>query len=225
MPFQRRFIVSLIVKSFICNAFQENTYVISRGKECIILDPGCSNDDERNDIMNYMTSHQLIPVKLFNTHSHIDHVLGCAWVYEHYKLAPHIHEQDYIVYQAQDQVAKAYGFHLETLPKELVLWNHSHESVKVLGFDCQILETPGHSPGHVCYYWPEPGILMSGDCLFKGSIGRLDLPGGNHKQMLKSLKKLARLPGHTKVYSGHGEPTTIAQEIRDNPYLQSQYLC
>lgn len=211
----------LKVKKIVCNAFSENTYIVSLGRECMVIDPGCSNAKETQAITLALKTHQLKPVGLLNTHAHIDHVMGLGWFAKHHQLQTIIHPKEYPVYKIQPSVAEAYGLSLKDFPKTVRFWaDQVLQTFEWAGQTCRVIHTPGHSPGHVCYHWPQSNILFSGDCLFKDSIGRVDLPGGDAKAMNQSLRRLLQLPDSTVIYPGHGEATVLQQEKHSNPFLR-----
>ena len=212
----------LNVHSFVFNAFQENTYVVYLEKgECAIFDPGMSSAAEENDLVTFITDHQLTPTALYNTHCHVDHVLGNRFIYEQYGLLPQMHEGEIPVLVAVQNIAPAYGLRYEVSPIPETFLNEG-DTVHIGQYDFQILFLPGHSPAHIAFYCADQKILMSGDVLFRGSIGRTDLPGGNHELLLNNIKtKVYTLDPETTVYPGHGPTTTIATEKQTNPFIRA----
>jgi glyoxylase-like metal-dependent hydrolase (beta-lactamase superfamily II) len=212
----------LNVKIFQFNPLQENTYLVyDDQKNCLIFDPGCYFDNERDVLADFMSKNGLIPVQLWNTHCHLDHVFGNKFIHEQYGLILHIHEGEKKV--------------LDRAPESGLMWNipfdnyngpintiKSETSIDFGGEKVQILETPGHSPASISFYFPETGFVIAGDVLFRESVGRTDLPGANPDTLVKSiLEKLYTLPDETIVYSGHGMPTTIGHEKRHNPFVKA----
>lgn len=211
----------LKVHSFVFNAFQENTYVVyDENGLCAIIDPGISNRDEELSFTSFIKQNRLKPVALYNTHCHIDHVLGNHFIYEEYGLIPQFHEGEVPVLVAVENMAPMYGFQYETspIPEKFLTENQ----VVILGdYTLQLLFVPGHSPAHLCFYSRENGFVIGGDVLFRNSIGRTDLPGGNHQQLLDNIRqKMYTLPDDTVVYPGHGPTTTIGFEKETNPFIQ-----
>jgi glyoxylase-like metal-dependent hydrolase (beta-lactamase superfamily II) len=203
------------------NPFQENTYIIEdETKECVIIDPGCSNDKERNQLLQTIQAHGLKPVKLLNTHCHIDHFPGNKFVCDTYNLLPEFHETELqVMYAALDYQA-LFGFKLEASP-EPVNYLKDGDEVKFGSTILKVLFVPGHSPGHIAFYNEAEKIIVSGDVLFQGSVGRYDLPGASGKVLFETIiTKLMTLPDDVKVYSGHGPETFIGIERRNNPFLQ-----
>ncbi|NNE26202.1 MAG: MBL fold metallo-hydrolase [Saprospiraceae bacterium] len=208
------------VKYFTFNDFQENTYVLyDDTKECVIIDPGCNTEAERQELVDYIESAGLKPVKLVNTHCHIDHVLGNDFVARKYHLSLEAHEGESVVLSNMQSVANMYGIPYTPSPPIEV---HLDES-KVLKFgntELQILFTPGHSPASISFFHASSEQLIAGDVLFRGSIGRTDLPGGDFDTLIASIKdKFYSLGDDVHVYCGHGPTTTIGMERRTNPFL------
>ncbi|MBP7821889.1 MAG: MBL fold metallo-hydrolase [Saprospiraceae bacterium] len=208
------------VVSFVCNDFQENTYVVfDETKECIIIDPGCNAPHERNAIDEYISQRKLTPVKLINTHCHIDHVLGNGHIAQKYGIGLEIHENEIPILDALTQVGLMYNIPTNPSPAP----SHFLKEGDIIRFGVSELEcifTPGHSPGSLSFYNKNQQILISGDVLFRRSIGRTDLPGGNHQALLDTIQqKLFLLPADTVVYSGHGPTTTIGEEKQYNPFF------
>jgi len=207
--------------SFTFNPFQENTYLVwDDEKKCAIIDPGCYDAYERQELVEFIETMGLTPTKLLNTHCHVDHVLGNRFVAEQYGLSLEMHENDLPVLNAVPNYARHYGFETgEMIQPSIFLRDGDSVSVGKLKFE--ILHVPGHSPGSICFYHKESAQIISGDALFYGSIGRTDLPGGNHMQLIQSIKsKLLTLEDSVAVLSGHGPKTTIGNERNHNPFLQ-----
>ncbi len=211
----------LKIKSFEFNPIQENTYILyNRFNECIIIDPGCYFDNEKDELTAFISGNQLTPKILLNTHCHLDHIFGNKFVAEKYKLTPCIHKNELPVFQFAPASGLMYNLPFDNYSGEFIFLKEGEE-IK-LGEDfLKILFTPGHSPGSLSFYNKEGGFVLAGDALFKGSIGRTDLPMGNFEQLISRIKsELLSLPGETIVYSGHGLATTIEAEKKFNPFLQ-----
>ncbi len=208
-------------QSFTFGPFQENTYILyDDSKECVIVDPGCYSQAEENELKNFVTQNNLKVVKLLNTHCHVDHVAGNAFVFDTYGFKPIIHKDDLPVLDSQQRVSEMYGLpcNISPRPESFI---QQHDIVEFGNSKLKVIHTPGHAPGHVVFYNEEEKFLINGDVLFKRSIGRTDLPLGNHDQLINSIKtKLFVLPEETVVYCGHGPNTTIGEEKKLNPYLQ-----
>jgi hydroxyacylglutathione hydrolase len=211
----------LRIQSFTFNPFQENTYVIwdSELLHCAIVDAGCYTTQEQDELYKFITLNKLNPVVNLNTHAHIDHVLGNAWVKNTFNIPLALHKEDLSVLHSLAQVASMYAIPATPSP-EPEIWLKEGNKVLIGKYEMQILFVPGHSPGSVAFYNEAHKMLVSGDVLFKNSIGRTDLPGGDYYTLLESISnKVLTLPADTKVYSGHGEVTSIGYEKKYNPFV------
>jgi hydroxyacylglutathione hydrolase len=210
----------LTVKAFVFSPVQENTYVVYNEKsDCCVIDPGCYSGRERKELQNFIEDNQLSPKYLLNTHCHLDHVFGNKFVYDQYKTPLHIHKEETRVLAYAPISGAEWNLPFENYEEE-VLYLKEGDVVRLGDEELQVLFTPGHSPGHICFYSPKHQIILSGDVLFRKSIGRTDLPGGNFETLVQSItEKLFVLPDEVTVYSGHGEPTTIGYEKKHNPYV------
>ncbi len=213
--------MSIQVHSMTFNPFEENTYfLIAPSKECIIIDPGCFDEKERKELKDFIQENELKPVRLINTHCHIDHILGNAYVAEQYKLGLEIHEGELPVLKAGMTVAGMYGIPYDPSPIP-TRYLQENDEIELDGIPMRVLFTPGHSPASICFYNEADGWVISGDVLFYESIGRTDLPGGDYDSLINSIKtQLFTLPDDTVVYPGHGPKTTIGHEKMFNPFLQ-----
>ena len=210
----------LQIKSFIFSPIQENTYLLyNQQQECIIIDPGCYFDDEKEILKNFIDQQQLKPVYLLNTHCHLDHVFGNKYIHDTYQLTLHLHEKEKQVLGFAPTSGLMYNMPFTNYSGDFILLKEGDKVM--LGEDeLQVIEAPGHSPGSICFYCKKQNFIIGGDVLFQRSIGRTDLPGGNHQTLLDSIRqKLFVLPDETVVYSGHGATTTIGEEKLYNPYL------
>ena len=208
------------IKTFTFNPFSENCYVLSdETRACVIIDPGCHILEEEQELKSYVEKNNLRPVRLLNTHCHIDHVFGNPFVSETWKLNLEIHLLELKVLAFFPQVCEMYGFNGKIQPEPLTILEE-RDSVQFGNTSLEIIFTPGHSPGSVCFYNATEKFLIGGDVLFQGSIGRSDLPGGNLETLLKSIReKLFVLPDDTRVFSGHGGVTEIGIEKKTNPFV------
>lgn len=208
------------ISIFCFNAFQENTYVLSdETKECLIIDPGMNDDDERQNLVDYIEAKGLKPVGLINTHCHIDHVLGNAFIAKKYdlKLAAHLGEKP--VLDALPMVSQMYNIPCELSP-EISISLKEGDYLEFGNVKMKILFTPGHSPASISFYHEASKTLIAGDVLFEGSIGRTDLPGGDFDTLINSITtQFMVLPDDVKVYPGHGPSTLIGVERMSNPFL------
>jgi hydroxyacylglutathione hydrolase len=208
-------------KSFVFNSFEENTYVLyDDSGDCIIIDPGCHLEYEEEELTSFIEEKRLKPVRLLNTHCHIDHILGNHFVFKKYGLKPEIHPEESRVLQSSVYVSQMYGIQLNPSPEPEKFFQEG-DVIKFGNSTLEIIYTPGHSPGSVCFIHRGQGIIIGGDVLFEGSIGRTDLPGGDYEQLMQSIiEKLLPLGDHFVVYPGHGNHTTLGNEKKFNPFLR-----
>jgi len=208
------------VATFTFNPFSENTYIISDDtKECVIIDPGCYDQSERKTLTDYIEANQLTPVRLVNTHCHIDHILGNRYIADKYQLPLEAHAGEKPVLEAGKMSSQIYQIPYEESPKITKLLVPG-EYLTYGNTSLEILYTPGHSPASVCLHHRESKQVIAGDVLFQGSVGRSDLPGGDHDTLIASIKReLLVLDDETRVYPGHGPSTTVGDERRSNPFL------
>ncbi len=211
----------LHLKSFAFNPFQENTYVLyNDALEAWIIDPGNSSVSEHQTLLNFIKTNNLQPSRLLLTHAHVDHILGNAFVNQQWGLLPEVHEADVYFITRLPETASMYGVPFEASPMPVSLLKEGDE-LQLGSYSFRCLHTPGHSPGSISFFNAENKVLISGDVLFQNSIGRSDLPLGDHETLLQSIhQKLMTLPDDVKVFSGHGPSTSIGQERRNNPFLQ-----
>lgn len=220
-PCSKEKIIDMIkIKTLVFNPFQENTYLLSdETNECVIVDAGCYTSQEFDLLVNYLEKNSLQPVKLVNTHCHVDHVLGISRLMEKYSIPFEAHKNEDPILANAVTHGKVFGFELEQPPFPTKYINEGDE-IKVGNSTLKVLEVPGHSQGSVALYSSEGEFVIVGDVLFRGSIGRTDLPGGDYDQLINSIyKKLLVLDRSTVVYPGHGPSSTIGQEIMTNPFL------
>ncbi|RAJ75553.1 glyoxylase-like metal-dependent hydrolase (beta-lactamase superfamily II) [Chitinophaga dinghuensis] len=206
---------------FTFSPLQENTYLlINEKKECIIIDPGCYFQDERKEILQYIQTQGLIVTRLLNTHCHLDHIFGNKLVSDTYKVRPEIHPNEQTILDRSQQAGAMYNLPFDPSPMP----GRYLEEGEIITFgdnSLKVLLTPGHSPGSVSFYCEAQKFVIAGDVLFYQSIGRTDLPGGDHQTLLNSIHtQLFVLPDDVKVYSGHGPATFIGAEKKNNPFLQ-----
>ncbi|MBO9673614.1 MAG: MBL fold metallo-hydrolase [Sphingobacteriaceae bacterium] len=211
----------ITVKTFTFNAYSENTYLLyDETKECVIIDPGMYEGFEQNELAAFIKQEGLKPVLLLNTHCHLDHVFGNKFIFDTYGLKPQFHKGELSILNAVPGYAPSMGFtRYEVSPQP----DHFLPESGTISFGNSTLSlifAPGHSPAHLCFYSAADHILIGGDVLFYGSIGRTDLPGGNHQQLIQNISdKLFVLPDETKVYPGHGPATSIGFEKQHNPFF------
>lgn len=213
----------LEIKQFVFGPFGTNTYVVSDDAGHVLLvDPACYTPYEQQQLYRYIeafrSQHSEFSIQIMATHGHLDHLWGAAWATEQWQTPVLIHEADIPMAEAMQEQYEMFGgrrqpsaFSIQPLDKFQISYPRG---TIVSNFKFQILETPGHTPGSVCLYWPEEKVLLSGDTLFCRGYGRTDLPGGDIGQLIQSLDRLFTLPNDVRVYPGHGESTTIGAEKR-----------
>ncbi|MEL6536234.1 MAG: MBL fold metallo-hydrolase [Bacteroidota bacterium] len=208
------------IEVFTFNPFQENTLVLSdETKSCVIVDPGCYEDHEKAQLQAYIEENNLKVERLLNTHCHVDHVLGNAWVARTFGVELTLHRMDLPTFKANEVVAPQYGF-AGYEAADPVHFVDEGDRITFGNTNLDILFTPGHAPGHIVFYHREQGVVVGGDVLFRGSIGRTDLPGGDFDTLASSIRtKLYTLPDNVVVYPGHGPETTIGFEKQNNPFV------
>ena len=212
----------LEVKSFVFGPFQTNCYVLSDDQQILLIDPACSNEYERQQLLRYISNLQSsisnLQLSIIATHGHLDHLWGAKWATDTWHTPVLMHEADIPMAQAMQQQYDLFGIRAtaESFPIEPLGANPPRLA------DLKIIETPGHTPGSICLYFDNslipnsltPSFLISGDTLFQMGYGRTDLPGGNMGQLITSLEHLFTLPSDVLVYPGHGDFTTIGAEKR-----------
>ena len=210
------------IQSITFNPFAENTFILyDESRECIIIDPGCYDPQEEDSLSTFISNNNLKPVKLINTHCHIDHVLGVEYVAKRYELGFEFHHLDMPVFESTETVAAMYGIPNVKLPVEPTGFLDENDTVKFGRSELEILFVPGHAPGHIAFLNKAQKFVIGGDVLFYGSIGRTDLPGGDHATLIHNIKsKFLPLGDDFTVYSGHGPETNMGFERANNPFLQ-----
>lgn len=204
------------------NAVQENTYLVydEASRDCIVFDPGCHSAAEEQRLVAMIEEHRLRPVQLINTHCHFDHVLGNAFIMKKYGLQLGAHPLEAPILEMAPMVLRMYGMPPMEPSPPIDYYLNEGDVVTLGQAEFKVLFCPGHSPGSICFYNAEEHYLIAGDVLFDGSIGRTDLPGGDHATLLGSIMtKLFPLPDETAVYPGHGGKTTIGKERTSNPFF------
>lgn len=203
------------------NPMSENTYVLyDETGECAIFDPGCYTSTERSTLKSFIDRNQLRPVRLINTHCHLDHVFGNRFVAETWDLELEIHRGELPVLESYLTAAQMYGLPLAESSPAPGAFLEAGTTLTFGSTSLEILFTPGHSPASISFYCPGAGFVLAGDVLFLESIGRYDLPGGDLPVLLQSIRsQLFTLPDETLVYPGHGPATTVRHEKEYNPFL------
>jgi glyoxylase-like metal-dependent hydrolase (beta-lactamase superfamily II) len=210
------------LKVFTFSPFQENTYLLTASnRDTLVFDPGCFYPDEEEKLLKYIRENNLNITRLINTHAHIDHVFGNALVHRHFGVFPELHELELSMLTMAPSICEAYGIQMPAPSPVPEHFLQEGESVVLGEYEMTALFTPGHSAGSLSFYCASYGFLIAGDVLFRESIGRTDLPGGDYDTLIRSVKeKLFSLPDDTVVHSGHGPKTTIGYEKRNNPFFQ-----
>jgi hydroxyacylglutathione hydrolase len=208
------------IEKFIFNDFQVNTFVLSdESGECLIVDPGCFTAEEQRELKEYIEKNELRPVKIINTHCHIDHILGNAYVTEYFKISIAAHREEQQQLDSAVEYGQFFGFTID-IPPPINEYIEDNSAIKFGTSQLRALHVPGHSRGSIALYCEEQKFIIIGDVLFNGSIGRTDLPGGDFNTLINSIrKKILTLPGEVTVYPGHGPSTTIKHETDTNPFL------
>lgn len=202
------------------NPFQENTYVVADASgECVIIDPGCFGREEQAELSRFISENSLTPVKLLNTHCHIDHVLGNYFVAKTWNLKLETHREERSNLERMVNYGHLFGVEGIEQSPEPEVWLEEGMKVNFGETVLDVLFVPGHSAGHIAFVDKKQKMVIGGDVLFQGSIGRTDLPGGDFHTLIKSIKtKLFPLGDDYVIYPGHGPETTIGEERKFNPF-------
>lgn len=208
------------VQSFVFSPFAENTYVLyDETNEAVVIDPGCLTQSEKEKLANFITEKRLIIKHLLQTHCHLDHVFGSAYVKRKYGVKMYIHRGDLPVLAAVESRAPVWGIQGYE-PVEADAFLEEGDVIYFGNAQLDVIYVPGHAPGHVAFVNHAQKFMVSGDVLFRGSIGRYDFPLCNYDDLMQSIEtKLMALDDDYVVYPGHNEPTTIGHERLTNPFL------
>ena len=209
------------IKTFVFNPFYENTYVISSEKKnAVIFDPGCYEPYEIEELCHYVDLEDLHIKMIINTHCHIDHVLGNQALKQKFDCPLKIPENEREIFDAVKSYAPQWGITgYEHADVDEFLKENNSLKLDEIAFN--MIEVSGHSPGHLIFYEESKNVVIGGDVLFRESIGRTDLPGGNHDDLLRNIQdKVYILPEEVTVYPGHGPETTIGHEKKYNPFVK-----
>jgi glyoxylase-like metal-dependent hydrolase (beta-lactamase superfamily II) len=210
----------MTVKEFTVNPFAENTYIVHDDGDAVVIDPGYYGASERAAALEYIADHELSVRRLLLTHAHVDHIIDCAYWFDSFGMSFEMHEADLPLIERAAEQAAMFGVQMHDPPIPSIFFSED-DTIEFGAASWRIMETPGHSPGSVCFYDEANGFVISGDVLFQSSIGRTDLWKGSMDTLLDSIKsKLLALPDDTVVYPGHGLQTTIRRERSANPFLQ-----
>ncbi|HEX2393726.1 MAG TPA: MBL fold metallo-hydrolase [Bacteroidales bacterium] len=211
----------ITLKRFVFNELGVNSFVLhDQSLECVIVDPGCNSGPQEQELTGYISDNDLKVVSIILTHGHFDHVLGLGRIKSVFNCPVLMHRDDLNQIEHIDKYAGIFGFFVERspLPDRFI----SDGEIYTFGnSEIKIIHVPGHSPGSICLYSENDSFLICGDVIFYGSIGRTDLPGGNHKLLINGIReRLMILPRNTAVWPGHGPQTTIGHEHDTNPFLK-----
>lgn len=210
------------VHRFVFNSFGENTYLVwdESSKDAAVIDPGMSNDNERSQFADFVEKNGLNLRHLLNTHMHLDHSIGNCFIEDTYGVATECNVADKPLAESLPGQARMLGMSYTGVGVDIKGDLNDGDVLDVASEPCRVLHVPGHTMGHLAFYFPNSAVVFSGDALFRLSIGRTDLPGGDYASLIQSIdKKLFSLPSDTLVLPGHGPNTTIGFEIENNPYL------
>lgn len=211
-----------MVKTFTFSPFQENTYIVidDETQKAAVIDPGCYDQAEKETLSAFIDSRRLTVTHLLQTHSHLDHVFGSAYVKRKYGVKMYLHELDMVIFNDVPKRMEMYGLRGYD-PTEVDVYLREGDKIAVGNTTLEVLHTPGHAPGHVVFVNHKDRYVIGGDVLFKGSIGRTDFPYCDHQALLNSIRtKLYTLPDDYTVYAGHMDPTTIGREKKSNPFIR-----
>ena len=212
----------LIVKQFTFSNFGVNTYLLidSDTDEAAVVDPAMLTERERNEFDHFIAARGIKLTQIINTHLHLDHCFGVNYVKEHYGLKLAASTDDETLGRQFGQQCQRFGMTPQGGPVTIDVPLRDGDEIAIGNSRLKVIATPGHTPGGLCFYDEADRLLFVGDTLFKGSVGRTDLPGGNHQQLIGSIRsRLLTLPDNTTVLPGHDRLTNLANEQRFNPYL------
>ncbi|MFX3674376.1 MAG: MBL fold metallo-hydrolase [Paenisporosarcina sp.] len=208
----------LNIRTFPLGPFQTNCYILTnKNNECLVIDPG----EEGLALIKELKKLRLKPVAILLTHAHFDHIGAVDEVREQFNVPVYIHvaEKDWLMDSTKNGSAR-YNEVENVSGKAADILLTEEGQLEIASFTCEVLHTPGHSPGSLTYWFKDEGFAIVGDTLFQGSIGRTDLPHGNEKELMKSIhNKILTFPEHTICYPGHGTHTTPEEEMNHNPFI------
>ncbi len=212
------------IKIFEFNPLMVNAFILfDETKECILIDPSCYEEHEKKELSEFIEENELRPVMILNTHAHFDHIMGNKYCREKYNIKIGLNENDLFLYKGSSDSAQLFGMSVDDQPNPDFYVNDK-ELIKFGNSEITAFLSPGHSPGSLVFGNTEQKIIISGDVLFRGSVGRTDLPGGNMSTLIESINKnLMILPDDTKVFPGHGPETNIGFERKMNPFINGAY--
>ena len=209
------------IARLIFNPLQENTYVVwDESLEAVVIDAGNMSERENATLEQFLSERGLKPVYALNTHGHFDHLMGVEFLRRRYGAKFAVSSKDKFLVENTVQSAELFGIHTGDMPQTIDVDLEGMPTISFGQTELQIIPTPGHTPGHVALYEPQSKVVFTGDTLFRESIGRTDLPGGDYSWIMNSiLEKIIPLGDDVKVYPGHGETTDIGHESMYNPFV------
>lgn len=210
----------ITLKAFVFNSFQENTFLLHDDTgNCIIIDPGMNSPEERKQLVDYISEHKLKPEAIVNTHCHVDHVLSCSYLKNLYQIPFYCHELEVELLETAKDYGEFFGLNVDPPPHPDRYLNDDEE-FQFGESKIKLIHVPGHSQGSLSLYSENDKFVITGDALFKGGVGRSDLPGGDHQTLINAIRaRLLTLPRDVEVYPGHGSSTSIGEEYDTNPFL------
>ena len=211
----------MTIKTFTFNPIQENTFLVyDETLEAVVIDAGCISKIEKRALQQYIENNNLILKRVLNTHLHFDHQFGNRFLFDTFGIEPEAGKEDEYLLENVIAQTRSFGMDVDEEAQPLGGYITENQEIKFGNTTLKVFHVPGHSPGSMAFYVEKEGVLFAGDVLFRGSIGRTDLPGGDYATMIRSItEKLLPLPDSTVVYSGHGPQTTIGFEKKNNPFL------
>ncbi len=212
----------MIIKIFVFSPFQVNTVLLyDESRQCVIIDPACYEKKEEEILVDYVIDNGLTVKMVLNTHCHIDHIFGNNFLTNEFNIPLKAHNDSLLFIEKAKEFAEAFGFEVnEQVTPQYFL--KEGDIIKFGNQELEVIYTPGHADGSICFYQRKDGFLLCGDVLFKSGIGRTDLPTGDYDKLIKNINdKLMVLPDDVVVYPGHGPETTIGEEKRNNPFLNN----
>ena len=209
------------IARLIFNPIQENTYVVwDDTLEAVVIDAGNMGERENDVLAKFIADNGLKPVLALNTHGHFDHLLGVDFLRNHYGAKLAMSSKDEFLLKGASVSAELFGIRAGDLPEAIDIDLEGEESVKFGNTELKIIPVPGHTPGHVAFYEPESKVLFTGDTLFRESIGRTDLPGGDYSWIMRSIiENILPLGDEVKIYPGHGDMSDLGHESMYNPFV------
>lgn len=211
-----------MIKIFVFSPFQVNTVLLyDESRQCVIIDPACYEKKEEEILVDYVIDNGLTVKMVLNTHCHIDHIFGNNFLTNEFNIPLKAHNDSLLFIEKAKEFAEAFGFEVnEQVTPQYFL--KEGDIIKFGNQELEVIYTPGHADGSICFYQRKDGFLLCGDVLFKSGIGRTDLPTGDYDKLIKNINdKLMVLPDDVVVYPGHGPETTIGEEKRNNPFLNN----